>query len=255
MKLQNKTALITGAGQGIGRAIALLFAREGAAVAVADIDLAGAGKVAGEIIAARGKALAVKCDIGRQEEVERMVKEAMAQFGSIDILVNNAGISRILPFLETTEKIWDETLDVNLKGTFLSCKAVIPHMLKQKSGKIINMSSQSGKRGSTWYAAYCSSKFGIIGLTQSLALEFAPEGINVNALCPNVVFTPLWEKQLDQYARKYNLTPEKAREFMLSKIPMGRFAVPEDVANVALFLASDESGYMTGQSIEVTGGQ
>ena len=128
-------------------------------------------------------------------------------------------------------------------------------MVKQKNGKIINMSSQSGKRGNTWYAAYCASKFGIIGLTQSIALEFAPYGININALCPGVVLTHLWDEQLAQYGRKRGLPPEKVKEYLISNVPLGRLPELEEIARVAVFLASDESNYMTGQAINVTGGQ
>ncbi len=200
MRLKDKIALITGAGEGIGRAIALSFAKEGAKIIIADINPKNAKKVSEEIIALGSKSLAIKTDVSKQ-------------------------------------------------------KAVIPYMLKQKSGKIINLSSQSGKKGNSWYAAYCASKFGIIGLTQSLALEFAPYGINVNALCPNVVFTSMWKRQLNQYAQKYGLPPKKVKDFLMSKIPFGRFPRLEEIANVALFLASEESSYITGQSINVTGGQ
>ena len=255
MRLKDKIALITGAGEGIGRAIALSFAKEGAKIVIADINFKNAKKVSEEIITLGSKSLAIKTDVSKQKEVNQVVNRATDKFKRIDILVNNAGISKILPFTRTTENIWDEILDINLKGTFLSCKAVIPYMLKQKSGKIINLSSQSGKKGNSWYAAYCASKFGIIGLTQSIALEFAPYGINVNALCPNVVFTSMWKRQLNQYAQKYGLPSEKVKDFLLSKIPFGRFPKLEEIANVALFLASEESSYITGQSINVTGGQ
>jgi sorbitol-6-phosphate 2-dehydrogenase len=255
MKLKNKIALITGAGQGIGKAIAICFAQEGADVAVNDINLSEAEKTSQEIIKLGRRASSYKADVGEQREVNEMVEKILNKYKKIDILVNNVGISKILPFTETTEEVWDKIIDINLKGTFLCCKAVIPQMVKQKNGKIINMSSQSGKRGNSWYAAYCASKFGIIGLTQSIALEFAPHGININAVCPGVIFTPLWDEQLAQYGKKRGLPPEKVKEYLISKIPLGRDPRLEEIANVVLFLVSDESNYMTGQAINVTGGQ
>ena len=252
--MKDKVALITGSAQGIGKAIALEFAMEGAKVIVADLNFAEAQKTAVGIGKAGKEFLAVKVNIRSRNEVRKMVGKAIAAFGRIDILVNNAGISEIAPFLETTDEIWEKILNVNLRGTFYCCQEVIPVMLKQKRGKIINMSSQSGKQANSWYAAYCASKFGIIGLTQSLALEFASSGINVNTVCPGVVFTSLWDRQLEQYAKKYNLKPEKVKDYLIKKIPLGRSATPEDVAKAALFLASSDSDYLTGQAINVSGG-
>ena len=157
--------------------------------------------------------------------------------------------------VEKDEQIWDKILGINLKGTFLCCKAIIPYIVRRKSGKIINMSSQSGKRGNIWYAAYCASKFGIIGLTQSIALESAPYGININALCPGIVWTGAWDEQLAQYGRKRDLPPEKVKGYLIGKIPLGRLPELEEIAKVAVFLASDECNYMTGQAVNVTGGQ
>ncbi|MFH1073782.1 MAG: SDR family NAD(P)-dependent oxidoreductase [Candidatus Firestonebacteria bacterium] len=254
MRLKDKTVLITGAASGIGRAIALNFAAEGANVCIADINIEKAEEVAQQIVAPGLKSFAVKADVSKKTEVNGMVKEFIRRFERIDVLINNAGISVIAPFLETQEEVWDNVLNINLKGTFLCSQAVIPYMLKQKQGKIVNVSSQSGKKGSIWYSAYCASKFGVIGLTQSMALEFASEGININALCPGVVFTPLWDKQLAQYGKKYGLSSEKAKDYLISKIPLGRFPKLEEIANVALFLSAGDSDYMTGQSIEVTGG-
>jgi len=220
MKLKKRVALVTGGGEGIGRAIALRFAKEGADITIADINFENAKKVSKEIISLGRASLSIKTDVSKQKEVNQMVKRTINKFKKIDILVNNVGISKIAPFVKTTESTWNKILDTNLKGTFFCCKAVIPYMLRQKSGKIINLSSQSGKKGNSQYAAYCASKFGIIGLTQSIALEFAPYGINVNAICPNIIFTTMWKEQLNQYAQKYNLSPEKVKDFLLSKIPL-----------------------------------
>ena len=152
------------------------------------------------------------------------------------------------------EQIWDQTLEVNLKGAFLGCQAAIRRMAPRQAGVIINMSSQSGKVGNSHYAAYCASKFGIIGLTQSLAVEFAAQGIRVNAICPGVVPTPMWDTQIEDYAHKRDLKPEEVMSHFESNIPMGRIGKAEDIAQAALFLASDEADYITGQALNVSGG-
>ncbi len=255
MRLKDKVAIITGGGRGLGRGIALRFAQEGAAVVLADRDAAASRQTAEEIKALGGRrVLALAVDVSRKAQVRRMVDETVGHFGGVDILVNNAGISKVIPFLEATEEDWDRIMAVNLKGAFLCCQAVLPIMVKRGRGKIINMSSQSGKTGNSWYAAYCASKFGLIGLTQSLAAEFAPQGITVNAICPGVIFTPLWEEQLPDYARKKNLSPAQVKSYLEKRIPLGRLGRVEDVANLAVFLASDEADYMTGQALNVTGG-
>ena len=257
MRLTGKTTLITGAARGIGRGIAEAFAREGAAVAVCDIDGDGARRSESEIRDGFGVATcAVEVDVRDRLSVVGMVDVVMGHFGHIDVLVNNAGVSKIMPFLETEEASWDATVDTNLKGTFLCCQAVLPQMVERRGGKIINISSQSGKRGSSQYAAYCASKFGVIGLTQSLAQEFAGLGIAINAICPGVAFTELWRSpdMLDKYAQKRGIRPEEVESRFKSQIPLGRLCTPEDVAGVAVFLASEDSDYMTGQALNVTGG-
>jgi sorbitol-6-phosphate 2-dehydrogenase len=172
----------------------------------------------------------------------------------VDILVNNAGVSYIIPFLECSQEIWDKTIEINLKGTFNCCQAAIKRMLLRKRGVIINMSSQSGKTGNSHYAAYCASKFGVIGLTQSLAMEFARQGIRVNALCPGVVFTPMWDTMVADYAKKRNIKPEEVKPYFESKIPLGRLCTEKDVADAAVFMASDKASYITGQAINLSGG-
>jgi len=255
MKLKGKVAVVTGGGSGIGAEICRTLAKEGCAVAVTDIRFDAADKVASEIVKDfNAKACAYAFDVSDKNAVGQAADDIEKELGPIDIWVNNAGISKIIPFLECTEELWDLTVRINLKGTFVGCQTAIKHMLARKSGVIINMSSQSGKAGNSHYEAYCASKFGIIGLTQSLAVEFAREGIRVNALCPGVVFTPLWDEQLKDYAGKRSLKPEEVRPYLESKIPMGRLCTPGDVARAVVFLASDDATYITGQSINLAGG-
>ena len=254
MKLQNKVAVVTGGGGGIGGEICRVFANEGAAVAVADVQLEAAEKIAAEIRHTSGKAGAWAFDVADRQAVEEAAEQIESQLGPIDIWLNAAGVSYITPFLDCSDETWDLTQRVNLKGTFICSQVAISRMRPRKRGVILNMSSQSGKQGNSHYGAYCASKFGIIGLTQSIAVEFAAEGIRANCLCPGVVFTPLWDDMLEDYASKRNLKPEDVRPYMEGKIPMGRLCEPEDVARAAVFLASDESSYITCQALNISGG-
>ena len=255
MRLQAKVAVVTGGGGGIGAAICREFAAEGARVAVTDLRLPAAEQVAQEIRAGGSLASAWVLDIADRATVERAADEIAVRLGPVDIWVNNAGISRVLPFMECTDDLWDAILRINLKGTFIGCQTALRQMLPRQRGVILNISSQSGKAGNSQYAAYCASKFGIIGLTQSLAMEFARDGIRVNALCPGVVWTALWDEQhVGDYGRKRSMAPEEVRPYLESKIPMGRLCTPEDVAETAVFLASDAASYITGQAINISGG-
>ena len=251
MRLKNKIAVVTGAGSGIGKAIAQAFAAEGAKVAVADIDIAAAQATAAQI---GESAIALNADVSDRSSAEKMVDETERQLGGLDILVNNAGVSYITPFLDCSQEMWDKTINVNLKGAFNCAQAAIRRMLPRKQGVVLNMSSQSGKTGNSHYAAYCASKFGIIGLTQSLAVEFAPDGIRVNALCPGVVFTPLWDNMIADYAKKRNMKNQDVAAYLEGKIPMGRLCSEKDVAEMAVFLAGDGAAYVTGQAINISGG-
>jgi len=254
MELNEKVALVTGAARGIGRTIALRFAAEGAAVALTDINAKGLENVAAE---ARNQGATVyhqATDITGADQVTGLVDAVASTLGPVDILVNDAAICKIRPFLDTTEELWDATMAVNLKGMFLCCRAVIPGMLEKGGGRIINLSSQSGRRGSTWHAAYCASKFGVVGLTQSLAVEFGPRHITVNAICPGVVPTPAWEEMAPDHARREGINPDEWQANLVDKIPLGRLGTPEDIAELAVFLASSRAAYITGQAINVSGG-
>jgi NAD(P)-dependent dehydrogenase (short-subunit alcohol dehydrogenase family) len=253
-RLRGRVAVVTGGGGGIGEAISREFAEEGASVAVCDLRTEAAKRVADGILAHGGTAAAWSFDVADRAAVERAADAVEDTLGGLSIWVNSAGVSKIVPFLECSEETWDLTMSVNLRGAFLGCQAAIRRMLPRKRGVVINLSSQSGKTGNSRYAAYCASKFGVIGLTQSLAVEFAGSGIRINAICPGVVFTQLWEGMVHDYARKRNLKPEEVRPYLEAKIPMGRLCDPDDVARTAVFLASDDAAYLTGQAINLSGG-
>ncbi len=252
MDFSGKSAVITGAGSGIGFAVAQQLARDGAAVTLLDVNPEAAESNARKIREEGLQALAVAADVTKKDDVFRAADEAEKQFGGLDHWVNCAGYSRIIPFLAHTEEIWDRTLDINLKGTFFCCQAAVTHM-QERGGTIVNFSSSSGKKGTTSYAAYCASKFGIIGLTQSVAAEFAPL-IRCNCICPSVVRTPMWDKQLSDYAAKRHIADEEVMPRFIRNTPMGRLCEYPDVTNLVEFLLSDLSGYMTGQSLNLTGG-
>ena len=243
MELKGKIALVTGAAQGIGRAIALLLAQKGADIVISDINLEKAEEMAKEIEALGRKAMAIKVDVANTNDVERMVEAILERFGQIDILVNNAGIARDKLILRMTEEDWDSVLNVNLKGTFNCTKAVIKHMSKQRKGKIVNIASVVGEMGNVGQANYSASKAGVIGFTKTIAREFAQRGINVNAIAPGYIETPMTEA----------LT-EKVKEELRCMIPMERLGRPEDVAQAVLFLVSEASSYITGQVLNVNGG-
>ena len=247
MKLDNKTAIVTGARRGIGRTIALALAKEGANVVVSDISQEDCQKVVTEIEGLGRKGLALKCDVTSRAEVEDMVRRTVAEFGKVDILVNNAGIISFKPFLELTDEDWDNTLNVNLKGQFLCARAVAKEMAKNKWGRIINIASiSSGGCGIAFplIAHYTASKGGVTALTDALALELTSQGINVNAICPGAIDTDMVKgvKESGQLER------------VLVRIPKGRLGQPEDIANLAVFLASDESDYISGAAIVIDGG-
>jgi sorbitol-6-phosphate 2-dehydrogenase len=246
--------VVTGGGGGIGSAVCRALAEEGAKVAVCDSRREAARAVADEIAATGGSAAAWSFDVSDRAAVENAASGIEDTLGSLDIWVNNAGVSRIVPFLDCTDEIWEQTLAINLTGAFIGCQAAIRRMLPRGRGTIVNMSSQSGKTGNSQYAAYCASKFAVIGMTQSLAVEFAKSGIRINAVCPGIVFTALWDGMVDDYARKRSIPPGEVRPYLESRIPMGRLCTPEDVGRTVVFLASDDASYITGQAINLAGG-
>ncbi|WP_019554031.1 SDR family NAD(P)-dependent oxidoreductase [Propionispira raffinosivorans] len=254
MVLKDEIAVITGAGSGLGAAAAKEFSREGAKIVVWDLNGKAAQKIADEIIATGGEAIACQVDVQSKDSVDAATKTVVETYEKIDIWMNCAGVSKILPFLECTEEVWDLTMNVNLKGMFFCCQNAVQNMLKNGKGVIINMSSQSGKKAGAQYQAYCASKFGVIGLTQSIALEFAQKGIRANCICPGVVQTPMWDKQVIDYARKRNLKPEEVMPYFCKTIPMGRTCSYKNFTDMAIFIASDRSAYMTGQALNLTGG-
>jgi 3-oxoacyl-[acyl-carrier protein] reductase len=243
VELTGKVALVTGAAQGIGKAIALLLARNGADIVVSDVNLEKAEETSKEVHALGRSAMAIKVDVSRLDDVEKMVETLLERFGKIDILVNNAGIARDKLILRMTEEDWDAVLGVNLKGTFNCTKAAIRPMSKQRSGKIVNIASVVGEMGNTGQANYSASKAGVIGFTKTMAREFAQRGINVNAVAPGYIQTPMTDA-----------LPEKAKEELKRLIPMERLGQPEDVAQAVLFLVSEASSYITGHILKVNGG-
>ena len=246
--LKDKIAIITGARRGMGRSHALKLAEAGARVVVSDVSEEDCQKVVKEIEKGGGEALAVKCDVTKKEEADNLVKKTMEKFGKVDILVNNAGICQFKPFLELTQEEWDRTLDINLKGYFLCAQAAAKEMIKQKAGVIVNVASVASGQigiGMETLAHYCASKGGIIALTEALAVELAPYNIRVNAIAPGMIETPM----IDPIK-----SDSKTMEAMLTKIPLGRAGEPEEVSNLVLFLASDQSSYMTGSTVVIDGG-
>lgn len=243
MRLKDKVALVTGAAQGIGKAIALLFAQEGAKVGVADLNLAGAEDTCREIMALPGEALAIGGNVAKAEDAEGMVQSVLDKFGRLDILVNNAGITRDQVLLRMKEEDWDLVLAVNLKGAFNLTKAALRTFLKQKGGKIVNVASVTGQMGNAGQANYAASKAGLIGFTKSVAREYASRNIQVNAVAPGFIDTPMSQA-----------IPARERDFLIKQIPMERLGKPEDVAQAVLFLASPAADYITGQVLNVNGG-
>ena len=253
---ENKVALITGAARGIGKAIAKKFAENGYNVVINYVSAKTDIKTLTKEFEDLGvKVLLVKADVSNKEEAEGLVNQTIEKFGEIDVLVNNAGITKDNLLMRMSEEDFEKVLDINLKGTFLCCQVAIDKMLKNGGGTILNMSSLSGKKASSWQTIYCASKFGVQGLTQSIAKEFADKNIRVNSICPGIVHTEMWDRLKYEYAKKRDLDPEEVLPYFKKNIPMHKLVDLQDVIQAAIFLLTDCSSYLTGQSINLVGGE
>lgn len=241
--LNGKCAIVTGGGRGIGRAISLNLAEHGADVAVVDLLVAEANETSKQVEAMGRKSVGIMCDIADPEDVERMFKTAVEALGGVHILVNNAGITRDGLLMRMSDEDWNSVIKVNLTGAFNCCRAASKHFMKQRFGRIVNISSVVGIMGNAGQANYCASKAGIIGLTKSVAKELASRGITANAVAPGFIDTEMTRAM-----------PEKARSVLMSMVPLGRAGAGDDIANLVAFLASDDADYITGQVINVDGG-
>jgi NAD(P)-dependent dehydrogenase (short-subunit alcohol dehydrogenase family) len=263
MRLEGKVAVVTGGARGNGLASAKLMAAEGADIVIADIceDMetipyamstpTGMAAAVDEIKEMGRKAIGIKCDVRKAPDVEAMVKQTLETFGNIDILVNNAGNSSMMAVVDMSEQEWDEVLDTHLKGTFLCCKYVVPGMISRHSGKVINISSVGGHRGFGLGSHYCAAKHGIIGFTKSLAMEVADHNVNVNAVCPGTVWTPM----MQGVAAFFGMEADEAKEqFLAGHLFKDREIMPEDIGKAVLWLASEDSKCITGQSVLVDAG-
>lgn len=246
MRLKDRVAIVTGSGSGIGRAIALALAREGASVAIVDVNEAGAQETVKEIQNEGGQAHPYKADVTRKAQIEAVVADVVQRWGTVHILVNNAGWDKAEPFIQATEETWDKVLAINLKGPIICTRAVLEEMIKNGYGKIVNIASDAGRVGSTGEAVYSAAKGGLIAFTKTIAREMARSRINVNCICPGPTETPLFA----------TVTAEnpKLAESLKRVIPFGRLGQPEDIAPVVVFLTSDNAGYITGQTLSVSGG-
>lgn len=245
MLLAGKNAIVTGGASGIGLAISQRFAREGATVAVWDIDEASARRTAEELVAAGGKAIGCRVDVSKRADIEQGLAQVHDAFGPVNILVNNAGISNFTAFLEMTEEAWDRMIAINLKGAFLCTQVVLPDMLSAGWGRVVNISSSSAQMGAAKMSHYVASKGGVIGFTKALAMEFADKGITFNNVPPGFVDTPLMRATLG----------DAAVDAQTEKSPMKRVGRPEEIAAACAFLASEEAGYITGHTLSVNGGR
>jgi len=252
--LKGKVAIVTGGARGIGGSIVEGFAKEGASVMIGDILFDVAQKLAGKLTKSGTRAIAVRTDVTKKSDFDNLVATTIKEFGKIDILVNAAGITQDILLADIDEAAWDRMLEVNAKSVYLGIKSVMPHMIAARYGKIVNISSRSGKEGQPGLSHYAASKFAIIGFTQATARELAPYDINVNAVCPGILRTDMWEKILDTRSARIGIPREEVWSRAMETIPLKRPQVPEDIASLVLFLSSDVSRNITGEAISVNGG-
>ncbi len=257
-ELDGQVAIVTGAGRGIGRAIARRLAQEGASVAVSDLDVENAAGVADEITAAGGKAISFRTDVASKADVDKMVEDAVARFGRLDILVNNAGIGAVVPLIDTDESTWDALMNVNAKGTLLCSQAAARQMIAQgDGGRIINNASGAGKMApgkDIPLGAYAASKHAVVAITKQMGLELSPHGILVNCVCAGIVDTPMWDLIDREVAKLQGVPVGSVKAGAVASIPVGRIEQPEDVANMFAFLASEDANYLTAQTYNICGG-
>ncbi len=257
--LKGKVAIVTGGSRGLGEAIVSSFAGEGANVVIGDVNLDLTQKLAEKLTSKDVRVLAVKTDVTRKADAENLAATALKEFGRIDILVNNAGVVKPFLFLDIEEEEWDRVMAVNAKGVYQVTKAVAPHMIAARNGKIVNIASVAGKEGYEGECNYVASKFAVRGITQTLAKEFAQYNINVNSVCPGIIHTFMWDQLIDFFAELMEIPKGETFDETFTTlcerlIPMKRAQIPQDIANAVLFLSSEVSRNMTGQAINVCGG-
>jgi NAD(P)-dependent dehydrogenase (short-subunit alcohol dehydrogenase family) len=254
MKLKDKVAIVTGAASGIGKATAVNFAREGAAVMCADVNSGGAETTARQIADTGGQAASIKADVAVEADIQEMVGQTVARWGRLDVLYNNAGIGYGIPVTQLPVEQWDHLMGINLRGVYLGCKHAIPEMLKNGGGAIVSTASDAGLRGSAFLSAYCASKGGVVLLTKALSSEWAGQGIRINCVCPGVIQTPILDPFIAQMQQLTGTPAAEQWERMGRMHPIGRVGQPEEVAKAVTFLASDEASFITGVALPVDGG-